>query len=813
MRYEPKKIESKWRGVWNETELYKTPVKPSDNKYYCLVMFPYPSGNLHVGHWYNFGPADAVARFNRMLGKDVLHPFGYDAFGLPAENAAIKRNIPPAQWTKSNIEYMQGQVESIGTMYDWDKLVNTSSPDYYKWTQWLFLKLYEKNLAYREKGLQNWCPSCQTVLANEQVVGENNECERCGTPVEKKELEQWFFKITEYADRLLDDLEDIDWPGRVKTMQENWIGRSVGAHVRFALADSEGEIEVFTTRPDTLFGATYMVLAPEHSAVDKITVESEREKVQQYVEQAQKKTELDRKEGEKDKTGVFTGAYAINPVNNEKIPIWVADYVLLGYGTGAIMAVPAHDERDYAFAQKFDIKIQPVIKSDDTPYAGEGEMINSGDYNGQDSASMREQIVSDLAKKQAATEKVNYKLRDWLISRQRYWGAPIPIIYCDDCGTVPEKYENLPVSLPEDVEFEPTGRSPLLDIEEFVNTKCPECGKEARRETDTMDTFVDSSWYFLRYPNNQYEDGPFDPEAVKSWMPVDHYIGGIEHAILHLLYARFITKFLHDHAELPFEEPFKKLSNQGIILGPDGNKMSKSKGNVVDPDEQVDAYGSDTLRLYLMFMGPYDQGGPYNFGAIAGVRRFIERVWGLVQEYLEEKDKVADAENLGEKTTELAIAVNKTTKSVTADLQELGFNTAIAKLMELTNTLNKLKSELPFGAAKREWHDAFEVMLRLAAPLAPHFTEELWHQLGNEESIHIQGWPTWDEELTQDALATIVVQVNGKVRDNLLLASDAPDKELEAAALASDKIKPFTEGKTIAKTIVVSGKLVNLVVR
>ncbi len=953
-RYNPKEIEPKWRKIWQESGIYKTPREPGDDKFYCLVMFPYPSGNLHVGHWYNFGPGDTVARFHRMTGKKVMHPIGYDSFGLPAENAAIKNNVPPAKWTRSNIETMTKQLGAIGTMYDWDKLVATSSPEYYRWTQWLFLKLYEKGLAYRKEAPVNWCPSCQTVLANEQVIGHDNHCERCGTVVEQKMLNQWYFKITDYAERLLNDAEDLDWPERVQTMQRNWIGRSVGAEVDFEVEGYDDNLRVFTTRPDTLFGATYVVLAPEHSIVEQIATKSQLSEVKKYIKETEGKTELDRKQDEKEKTGVFTGAYATNPANKEKIPIWIADYVLMSYGTGAIMAVPGHDQRDYDFARVFDLDVVRVIepitgekqnkpitkqkivcvvedsegkiltnnwkpelggrlligggteegedpaqtamrevaeetgyddleliavsdetvyheyyafskkiptravtklvhlrlKSDtkvdsarktdeqdnftvewvdksyaysdihdeqhlraldlfvfDRVYTGEGRVTNSGKYDGMQSEEAREEILKDLESEGMATEKVNYKLRDWLISRQRYWGAPIPIVYCEKCGEVPIPPDDLPVKLPEDVEFEPTGKSPLLAIDDFVNTNCPKCGGEAKRETDTMDTFVDSSWYYLRYPNTKYEDGPFDPKAVAKWGQVDHYIGGIEHAILHLLYSRFITKVLYDHADLPFEEPFKKLTNQGIILGPDGYKMSKSKGNVVDPDKQVGSYGTDSLRLYLMFMGPYEQGGPYNMTGITGTRRFIDRVWTLVDEFVDAE--VNEGTDLSD--VDLKASTHKTIKKVTGDLQRISFNTAISALMQQVNHLNAIKAESGY-AHKVQWQQALDALVLLLAPMAPHVAEEMWHMLGHEESVHLQGWPVWDDDLVKEDLVTIVVQVNGKVRANIEMLADVSDDEMAEIAKKDEKIQSYIKDGEVVKTITVPGKLVNFVV-
>jgi leucyl-tRNA synthetase len=806
-RYNPKELEPKWQNIWRESKIYEVDTKLSKNKFYVIPMFPYPSGDMHIGHWYNFAPTDTIARWRRMLGHNVLHAIGFDAFGLPAENAAIKREIPPAKWTKQNIESMTKQMEAIGASYDWNKFVITSEPEYYQWTQWLFIKLYEKGLAYRKKSLVNWCPKDQTVLANEQVVGDDNVCERCGTPVIQKDLEQWFYKITDYAERLLSDLEKVDWPERVRTMQVNWIGKSKGAQIDFKVDGGSENIKVFTTRPDTIYGATYMVLAPEHPLVQKIITKEENAHVLNYIEESKRKTELERKEDEKKKTGVFTGAYAINPANKEKIPVWVADYVLMSYGTGAIMAVPAHDERDWEFAKKFNIKIIEVIakpKNAKVHYSGEGKLINSGEYNDMESSLAREKIVADLS---GAKEQINYKIRDWLISRQRYWGAPIPIIYCDKCGTQPVPEKQLPVLLPENVKFEPTGQSPLLQDENFVRTKCPKCGGLAKRETDTMDTFVDSSWYFLRYPNPNYDKGPFDKDIINNWAPVDHYIGGIEHAILHLLYARFITKFLHDNQGLNFDEPFKKLSNQGIILGPDGHKMSKSKGNVVNPDEQVNSYGADSLRLYMMFMGPYDQGGPYNMGGIAGTRRFIERIWTLVGEFLESESK---SESHIEET-ELASLTHKTIKKVTKDLEKMDFNTAIAAMMSMVNELYKLKAKKGISQSPG-WRSSLTSLTQLLAPFAPHITEEIWQLLGHQESVHISSWPEWDEGLVKDDMVTLAVQINGKVRAEIWVSADISEDDAINEAKNHEKIAENINGKEIKKAIYIPGRLVSLVV-
>ncbi|MBX4199617.1 leucine--tRNA ligase [Candidatus Saccharibacteria bacterium] len=805
-RYNPQAIEPKWQKIWADSEIYKVDMNRTADKYYTIPMLPYPSGDLHIGHWFNFVGADVVARWHRMMGQNVLTTIGFDAFGLPAENAAIKRGIQPAKWTHSNIASMTEQLHQIGASYDWSHSLSTCDPSYYRWNQWLFLQLYKKGLAYRKKALVNWCPKDQTVLANEQVVGENNVCERCGTPVIQKDLEQWYFKITDYADRLLDDLDNVDWPGRVKTMQENWIGRSRGALIDFPVEGSHNEIKAFTTRPDTIYGATYMVIAPEHHLLAQLTTEEQKAEVAEYVAEAGRKTELERKEGEKDKTGVFTGSYATNPATKKPIPVYVADYVLMGYGTGAIMAVPAHDERDFEFAKKFDLPVNEVIKSEDLPYSGEGEMVNSGKYDGQQSAQAREQIVADFAHQGVAKEQTNYRLRDWLISRQRYWGTPIPIAYCDKCGIQPVDEAELPVILPEDVEFELSGQSPLIHREDFVNTTCPNCQGPAKRETDTMDTFVCSSWYFMRYLDNDNNAAIFDTETVNKWAPLDHYIGGIEHAILHLLYARFITKFLHDNHGLSFEEPFRKLTNQGIILGPDGQKMSKSRGNVVNPDEQVKSYGGDSLRLYLMFMGPYDQGGPYSLGGIAGTRRFLERVWGLVDEFVNAEEKpLSDIDELA-----IRAATHRAIKKVTKDLEDMGFNTAIAALMSLTNELYKFKTEKVL-AKTPAWHSALEALVQMLAPLAPHISEEMWADLGHESSVHITNWPSWDEGLVVEEMITLAVQVNGKVRAEITVEKDISEEEAISIAKADENVAKYIEGQKIKKEIYVTGRLISLV--
>lgn len=810
--YKPQEIEKKWQEIWEKTGIYKTRDDDRLPKFYSLAMFPYPSGDLHTGHWWAFGPADTYSRYKHLAGFNVLHPFGYDSFGLPAENAAIKRDILPARWTAQNTANMTRQITQMGPMYDWEKLVDTSAPDYYKWTQWLFLLLYKNKLAYRAKGWQNWCPSCQTVLANEQVVGESNVCERCGTPVIKKELEQWFFKITDYAEALLEGLNRIDWPEKIKTMQKNWIGRSEGAGIEFDVEGMKKTIEVFTTRPDTLFGATYMVIAPEHPLVDAITTKEQKADVNSYRAEAANETELDRISEIKDKTGVFTGSYAINPINKEKIPIWIADYVLMNYGTGAIMAVPAHDERDFEFAKKYSLPIKEVVKSphksENNVYIGEGKMTNSGKFDGKNSQEAKKLIVEELEKQKKGEFNVSYKLRDWLISRQRYWGAPIPIIYCDKCGVVPVPESDLPVELPLEVHFKPTGKSPLSELPEFYETKCPECGSDAKRETDTMDTFVDSSWYFLRYPNPNYEKGMFDPEAVKKWLPVDQYMGGVEHAILHLLYARFITKVLNDQKLVDFDEPFTKLFNQGIILGPDGQKMSKSRGNVVNPDDWVGNYGGDTFRMYLMFTGPWDQGGPFDKRGIAGVFRFLVRVWTFVQEF-DETDSRRVRNSVAE-TAALRI-LHKTIKNVGQSYEKFRFNTAISQLMEGLNDLQKIR--LDFGFENKDvWRGILESYLILMHPLVPHITEELWNKLGHDESVFTADWPKYDPKLIKEDIMTLVVQVDGKVRDTIEVEAGIDEKAATELAKKSHKVKQHTK-KGISKTIFVKPKLVSIVTK
>ena len=809
MEYPFKEIEAKWQKRWEESGAHKLDMSDSTSKYYCLVMFIYPSADrLHVGHWYCYGPTDSWARYKKMRGFRVFEPMGYDAFGLPAENYAIERGIHPAKSTAENISHIRRQLEAMGAMYDWSKEVNTSSTEYYRWTQWLFLQLYKNGLAYKKLSPVNWCPKCLTVLANEQVI--DGGCERCGTQVTRKDMDQWFFRITDYADRLLDGLKKIDWPEKTKLMQTNWIGKSEGAEIRFEISGNSEVIPVFTTRADTLFGATYMVLAPEHPLVNKVATGDRKKEVSEYVEKARRESEVERTSTVKEKTGVFTGGYAINPVNGENIPIWISDYVLLSYGTGAVMAVPAHDERDFEFAKEFSLPIRNVVlgegrsESDELEeaYTGEGGMINSGEFTGMDSVEGGRKIVEYLKEKNLAEFKVHYKLRDWLVSRQRYWGAPIPVVYCQDCGEMPVPEEHLPVLLPEKVDFLPgeKGRSPLDTAPEFVGTECPKCGRSAKREVDTMDTFVCSSWYFLRYPDPDYDKGPFDSELVRKWLPVDHYVGGAEHAVMHLLYARFITKVLCDLKFIDFDEPFLKLVHQGTITNR-GAKMSKSRGNVVNPDVFIDKFGSDTFRMYLMFTGPYEEGGDWSDKGINGISRFVERVWKLVRET-----------DTDEKTTDLRSLMrseHRTIRKVTRDIERFHFNTAISALMEYVNYLIDAGGEV----GKKDRQEAIHILILLLAPFAPHMCEELWERIGNEGSVFNQSWPSYDEEIAKEEEITLIVQVDGKLRTKLIVSANLSQDELQKLALENERIGGLLAGKKIKKVVVVPEKLVNIVTK
>ena len=799
--YNPGTIEHHWQERWVESGLYKTDEDPGKPKHYALTMLPYPSGDLHVGHWYAMTPSDTHARFMRMNGHRVFFPIGFDAFGLPAENAAINRGIHPYKWTMSNIENMRGQLRQMGTMFDFDHEVVTCDPEYYRWNQWFFLKFLEKGLAYRKEAPVDWCPKDNTTLAREQVIGLDRRCERCGTPVIKKNLAQWFFEITDYAEELL-DFSKIDWPERVKTLQTNWIGRSEGAEIEFDVP-GYGPIEVFTTRPDTLFGATFFVMAPEHPAVEKITAPEHADEVRAYVEQAGRMSEIDRTDVTREKTGVFTGAYAVNPANGERIPVYAADYVLLGYGTGAIMAVPGQDERDWEFAEKYGLPIirtvQPPEGFEGKAYTGDGPAINSGFLDGLGVEEAKERMIEWLEEHGKGRRAVTYRLRDWLISRQRYWGTPIPIIYCPEHGAVPVSEEDLPVLLPEDAEFMPTGESPLKLDPDFYNTTCPECGGPATRETDTMDTFVDSSWYQYRYLSPHYDEGPFDPKAGERWLPVDLYTGGIEHATMHLLYTRFWTKAMRDMGLVKFGEPFDQLYNQGIILGEDAEKMSKSRGNVVNPQDFVDRYGSDALRCFLMFIGPWNQGGPWDGRGIEGIARFLRRAYSLVTDGSSEAE--ADPGGLERRT-------NRLVKKVTEDLKAFRFNTALAALMEQTNYLLAVRHEV----SEKEWAGAVRTFVLLLAPLAPHHAEEMWALLGLPYSVHVQEWPSWDESLITEEEITLIVQVNGKLRDRIEAPVDVSEDMAKELALTSLKVRPHIEGREIRKSIYVPGKLINFVV-
>jgi len=814
-KYNPQEIEKKWQQRWAEDRLYEVSENDPHPKWYALTMFPYTSGDLHIGHWYAMAPADVHARFKQMQGYNVLHPMGFDAFGLPAENAAISREIHPFTWTMQNVDNMRRQLKSLGAIYDWNREVITCLPEYYKWTQWFFLKLYQNDLAYRAKAPVNWCPRCQTVLANEQVV--EGFCERCGAAVTRRDLEQWFFRITKYADELMEHT-NIDWPERIKIMQRNWVGRSEGTEISFALdylEIEEKEIRVFTTRPDTVFGVTFMVLAPEHPLVAILTSPQHKAAVEDYVAQSQRRSEIERLSTEKGKEGVFIGAYATNRLNGETVPIWIADYVLMSYGTGAVMGVPAHDERDFAFVKKYNLPISVVIAPPgwqgdelEEAYTEPGTMVNSGQFNGLPSQQGMEAISDFIAQKGYGRRTVTYRLRDWLISRQRYWGAPIPIVYCPNCGIVPVPEQDLPVLLPQDATFRPTGESPLKYAEQFVNTTCPQCSAPAKRETDTMDTFMCSSWYFLRYASPDCDTSPFDDDKVKYWLPVDLYTGGAEHAVMHLFYARFFIKALRHMNLIDFDEPFTHLFNQGVIIT-QRQKMSKSRGNVITPDEYVSKLGADAVRAYLMFIGPWEQGGEWNDSGISGVSRWLNRLWNLVMGgYSEGKQVSPDVRQQAER--ELSRITHQTIKKVTDYLERLRFNTMIAILMEFTNYMSRVKET--GHVSDSTWREAIDTLFLLLAPTAPHLAEELWQQTGHMYSIHNRSWPSWDEELARDEQITLVVQVNGKLRDRITVSASTTEAEAKQLALESPRVKNYLEGKQVINIIYVPGRLVNLVV-
>ncbi len=822
-KYNFTEIEKKWQDVWEKEDAFKTVEDYDKEKYYVLEMFPYPSGKLHMGHVRNYSIGDVIARFKRLKGYNVLHPMGWDSFGLPAENAAIKNDIHPAIWTDSNIAEMHRQLQGLGFSYDWDREVATCKEEYYKWMQWIFIQFYNKGLAYKKDNPVNWCPSCQTVLANEQVV--DGCCERCHTPVTKKRLSQWYLKITDYADRLLKDLDKMPgWPEKVKLMQKNWIGRSTGAEVTFEIENFSKKLQIYTTRPDTLFGVTYMVLAPEHPFVPELTNGTEYEAaVKAYQEECQHKSEIERTSLTKEKTGVFTGCYGINPVNGKRVPIFISDYVMMDYGTGAIMAVPAHDQRDFEFAKKFDLDIVPVVDSQNPEidinnlteaFVAEGTMINSGKYTGMNNKEAIEEITKDLEADGLGKAQVNYKLRDWLISRQRYWGCPIPMVYCEECGWVPEKEENLPVKLPTDVEFTGKGDSPLKTSKTFGETTCPCCGKKAVREFDTMDTFVDSSWYFLRYCDAHNSEKPFDKKKADYWMNVDQYIGGVEHAILHLLYARFFQMVMHDLGLVDAEEPFDNLLTQGMVIK-DGAKMSKSLGNIVSPEEIQAKYGADTARLFILFAAPPEKELDWSDAGVEGSYRFLNRVYRLVQEYVNEiRGDFRGSETITIQSAEdkaLNFQLNATVKKVTEDAGgRFSFNTAISSIMELVNALYKYKQgevNVPL------MNDAIEKLILILNPFVPHITEELWNDLGHEDRVYQQNWPEFDPAALELENVEIIVQVNGKLKDKMAFEKNAEKSAIEEAALASERVQDAIAGKSVVKTIVVPNKLINFVVK
>jgi leucyl-tRNA synthetase len=829
--FNPQEMEPRWQKKWEEDRLYRAVIDESKPKHYALTMLPYPSGDLHIGHWFSMTPPDARARFKRMQGYNVMFPMGFDAFGLPAEGAAIKHNIHPKTWTYQNIERMRKQMRTMGTMFDWEREAVSSDPEYYKWTEWFFIQLYKHGLAYRKKSAVDWCPKDNTTLAREQVKGDDRVCDRCGTPVIKKELDQWFFKATKYADELL-HFEGIDWPDFIKVSQTNWIGRSEGASVTFK-TETGDDIEIFTTRPDTLWGATFMVMSPEHPLVEKITTPEHKAAVEEYKAQAAKQTDIQREAKDKEKTGVFTGGYAINPVNEERIPIWVADYVLMSYGTGAIMAVPAHDERDFEFARKFGLKVIPVIQpvevdgspplNGDTMEAAhehEGVMINSGPFNGTPATNDKgmknpaiKAVVEYLEQKGIGKRDVNYRYRDWLISRQRYWGAPIPMVYCEKHGWNPVPEDQLPVLLPDDIEWRPTGESPLKFHPTWKDTTCPVCGEYAVRETDTMDTFMCSSWYHLRYLSPNYDQGPFDEGEYNYWMPVDTYTGGSEHANMHLLYFRFFHKALRDMGITEGGEPVMQLRNQGMVLAEDHSKMSKSKGNVVAPDILLNKYGADTVRAYLMFFARWQQGGPWDSNGIEGTARWIRRIWTL---YTDPSTTLRSTQGepivaSDDVKKNLRRKVHQTLRKVGNDFENFEFNTVVSSLMELMNEMYKAREAGAVGSP--EWNEALDIYLRMLAPVAPHISEELWtNHLGKPYSIHQQTWPQVDEAAAKEDSIELPVQINGKVRGRIVVSAEASEEEIKAAALASETVRKHLDGKEPKKVIVANKRLVSIVV-
>ena len=818
--YDHKTIENRWAGLWEAEGLYRALKDPVRPKKYVLVMFPYPSGPAHMGHVANYTIGDVVARYYSRSGFTVLHPMGYDAFGLPAENAAISGDIQPAVWTKQNIELIRRDLKRLGYAYDWSRELSTCDPEYYRWTQWFFLKMFERGLAYKADAAANWCPSCGTVLANEQVLSDGS-CERCGTYVVSKRLNQWFFRITDYAERLLSDIDLLEeWPERVLTMQRNWIGKSQGAEVDFTLVSTGEKIRIYTTRPDTLFGVTFFLLAPEHPLVDRLVSGTEREaEVSAFRERITGRTEFERTAIDAEKDGLFLGHHVINPVNGEEVPVYTANFVIMEYGTGAVMAVPAHDQRDFEFARRYGLPVRVVIQPPDGDlaademsgaYEDEGTMVNSGEFTSTASVEGKEAVCEHLRRNGWGSRAVNYRLRDWLVSRQRYWGAPIPIIYCDSCGTVPVPEDDLPVVLPEDLELGEGGKSPLTTDESFLLAPCPRCGEMGKRESDTMDTFVDSSWYYFRYVSPRDTQGPFDPDEAKYWMPVDQYIGGIEHAIMHLLYSRFFTKVIYDMDLIGFKEPFSRLLCQGMITK-DGAKMSKSKGNVVTPDKYLDRLGADSLRLYILFMGPPEIDKDWSDQGVEGAHRFLGRVWRMVHErYLPLVSGAVGVTPEEGPHRAMRSLTHRTIRDVTQDVEQFAFNTAISFIMELVNGIYNYTSEVAVVQAALE--EAVETSLSLLAPFAPFICEELWHAIGKKESVHEQPWPSFDSEIASPEEITLVVQVNGKVRDRLTVPAGISPEEMEKRALACQNARRFMGDKKVKKIIVVPGKLVNIVV-
>ena len=823
-KYSPQEIERKWQEKWLNDSAFKTELDRQKPEYYVLEMFPYPSGNLHMGHVRNYSIGDVIARYKAMQGFNVLHPMGWDAFGMPAENAAIKHGVQPAEWTFKNIDNMRRQQREIGLSYDWDREVATCTPEYYRWTQWLFLLFYEKGLAYKKKAAVNWCNQCNTVLANEQVI--DGQCWRCDSEVVKKELEQWFFKITDYADVLLEDLKELKgWPDRVKTMQENWIGRSEGAEFSFDVPSIQEQIPVYTTCQHTVFGVSYVVLAAEHPMVEKLIANKENaDEIRAFIAKVRNQSELDRTATDVEKEGIFTGEYAINPFNGERVPIWIANYVLFEYGTGAVMGVPTHDERDWAFADKYDLPKKIVVQPADSKlvlaemtnaYTEDGVLVDSGEFTGMTVEKAKIAILDWLEKHSVGKRRVNYRLRDWLVSRQRYWGAPIPVIYCPECGVVPVPQEDLPVMLPDNVKFEAGAVSPLAQVEDFVNCTCPKCGAKARRETDTMDTFICSSWYYMRYTDPKNQKLPFDSEKANYWMPVDQYIGGIEHAILHLLYSRFFTKVLKDAGLVNFNEPFKNLLTQGMVIK-DGSKMSKSKGNVVSPEEIIGTYGADTARVFMLFAAPPERDLEWSDQGVEGAHRFLGRVWRIVEHFSAAVAKgtdVYDTSALTKTEKELRRVLHTTIKKVTEDVgNRFNFNTAISSIMELVNAIYtaKDKGETINDSLIRE---VISALLRLLAPFAPHIAEELWHEVIGTGSVHKMKWPEYDANATVLDEVEVVLQINGKVRDRIVVAAGLDAKGLEQKAMEQEKVQAAIDGKKVVKVICIPNKIVNIVVK